>query len=157
MQIAELNEYIRNMFKTLIKNGFTKSSISGITLGRSFTPQFTKFVENTDLGLKPLTRMIEGLGYDIHIVPIKPEDVESQRYIEEKMVEFYQESNSEILDYLDNSQHIPQVITINKMFQKVIDELTEDIIDNEVEDDTDDCTEVNVDEQPEDVTIDSPF
>lgn len=127
MQIAELNAYIRGMFTKLIDNGFTKSAISEITLGRSFTPQFTKFVENTDLGIKPLTRMIEGLGYDIHIVPIKSEDVECQKYIEYKMTEFYQESNSEILDYLDNNSNNISILKINNVFQTIIDELIQEI------------------------------
>ncbi|MCD6435967.1 MAG: hypothetical protein J7L15_06220 [Clostridiales bacterium] len=129
MKIDEINEYIRSMFIKLINNGFTKSSISEITLGRSFTPQFTKFIEQTDLGLKPITRMIEGLGYDIHIVPIKSEDVKNQKYIEQIMTDFYQNSNSEILDYLDNSQcTVSTPIKINKTYQLIIDELCQNII-----------------------------
>lgn len=128
MQINELNEYIRKMFKKLISNGFTKTSISEITLGRSFTPQCTKFIENTDLGLKPLTRIIDRLGYEVHIVPVKSDDTEFQTYINNKMIEFYQESNSEILDYLDNNQRTSSSIKINDTFAKIIDELIEEKI-----------------------------
>jgi len=129
MQIDELNDYIRGMFIKLIENGFTKTAISEITLGRSFTPQFTKFIEQTDLGLKPLTRMIEGLGYDIHIVPIKSEDVDCIKYVEQKMIEFYQNSNSELLDYLDNTREGSPAIKINDCFQTIIDELVYEISD----------------------------
>lgn|GEM_PF-2986512 len=126
MKIDELNSCIRDIFKKLLTNGFNKSSISEITLGRSFIPQCIKFIDDVDLGLKPLTRLIDRLGYQVHIVPVRPDDEEFQKYINKKTEEFHNESYSEILDYLDNKPFTAKPIKINKTFENIINQLLEE-------------------------------
>ncbi len=127
MEISQLNACLREMFVKLIGDGFTKSSITEVTLGKSFNPQFTKFIDDTDLGIKPLTRMIESLGYDLHIVPIKPTDTVFNKIVEKQMNVFYKETNSDLMDYLDNKEGGIKIRTISDKFIPFIDQFMDEI------------------------------
>jgi hypothetical protein len=104
MQINELNSTVRTLIQQLVDQGYKKKPICDVTLGSSFNPQFSNFLNGENLGLQPLTRLIEGLGFELHIVPIKKDNNESQveNDLQKKYDEFIQLSNQELIEYLEN-------------------------------------------------------
>jgi len=70
MQVADLNKVLREMFLDLMKNGAVKRQLAMFTLGANNVVQFDKFLNGQDLGIKPLSRMIEAFGYKLHLVPL---------------------------------------------------------------------------------------
>ncbi len=124
MKINELNEILRTMFNTLIERGFKKFSMADVTLGRAFSPQFNKFLVEADLGLNPLERMINGLGYELHLIPIKSDDNDFIEIINEKYNEFIENSKNDLIDHIEN-RPIKQV---NNKTSKIFDEALDDIL-----------------------------
>lgn len=103
MVINQLNDLLRQIFGELVEKGYKKKPMADVTLGSSFGPQFNKFfVEKTDLGLSPLTRMVEGLGYELHLVPIKQDDEETKKLLESQYETFESETKEDLINYLDN-------------------------------------------------------
>ena len=102
MDSQELNTILRDLFKQLIDQGYKKLPMVEVTLGKTFSPQFGKFVEESDLGLIPLERMIKGLGFELHLVPVKSEDKEFHKEMDQKYQEFINTAKNDLVDYLDN-------------------------------------------------------
>jgi len=129
MDSHELNMILRDLFKQLIDQGYKKLPMVEVTLGKTFSPQFGKFVDETDLGLIPLERMIKGLGFELHLVPVKSEDKDFHSRMNGKYQEFINISKNDLIDYLDNR---PKNTNHNK--GSVFDNELEDIL-NELEQD----------------------
>jgi len=127
MDSHELNMILRDLFKQLIDQGYKKLPMVEVTLGKTFSPQFGKFIDQTDLGLIPLERMIKGLGFELHLVPVKSEDKEFHSKMNEKYQEFVNTSKNDLVDYLDN-----RPLKNNNTKGSVFDDELEDIL-NELE------------------------
>jgi len=127
MDSHELNMILRDLFKQLIDQGYKKLPMVEVTLGKTFSPQFGKFIDQTDLGLIPLERMIKGLGFELHLVPVKSEDKEFHSKMNEKYQEFVNTSKNDLVDYLDN-----RPLKNNNTRGSVFDDELEDIL-NELE------------------------
>jgi len=127
MDSHELNMILRDLFKQLIDQGYKKLPMVEVTLGKTFSPQFGKFIDQTDLGLIPLERMIKGLGFELHLVPVKSEDKEFHSKMNEKYQEFINTSKNDLVDYLDN-----RPLKNNNTRGSVFDDELEDIL-NELE------------------------
>jgi hypothetical protein len=120
MKINELNNTLRLMFNSLIERGFKKFPMADVTLGRAFSPQFNKFLVETDLGLNPLERMVNGLGYELHLIPIKPGDNEFKKSMDDKYNEFIENSKNDLIDHIENR---PTKQTTGKVTQAFNDEV----------------------------------
>lgn len=125
MRIDELNSMLREMFKQFVDNGYKKHPICSVTLGDTFGPQFTNFLNGNDLGLGPLTRIIENLGYEIHLVPVSNDDQEAQTLIQDRANNFVREISSDLKDFLDNRQ--PKSGKVSQAFDNEIQELMSEI------------------------------
>jgi hypothetical protein len=102
MKSDEFNNLLRQLFKDLIDQGYKKYPMVEVTLGKTFSPQFSKFIEESDLGLTPLERMIKGLGFELHLIPVKTDDTDFYEKMNEKYLEFTDTSKNDLIDYLDN-------------------------------------------------------
>lgn len=125
MKSDEFNNLLRNIFKELIEQGYKKYPMVEVTLGKTFSPQFSKFLEESDLGLTPLERMVKGLGFELNIVPSKPDDEEFNNKMHEKYMEFANTSKNDLTDYLDNRQVKSggKTTTDQSAFDDVLDDL----------------------------------
>ena len=125
MEIEQLNSVMRDMFTNLINNGYNKTSIAEVTLGKTFVPQFCKYVNNTNLGLIPLERMIKNLGFELHLVPIKSNDNEFNTLLDTQLLNFLTICKNDLIDYLDN-RPIRQN-TDSKTFEDEIDNMINEL------------------------------
>jgi len=112
MKQEEFNNQLRDIFTTLINDGFKKSGICQRVLGNQRLVQFDTFLKGTDLGIKPLMKMIESFGYELHLVPIRNEDTELINKIEEITEEFSEYAhimlNESLTDDVTNSSRKSQ-------------------------------------------------
>ena len=131
MKIGDLNNILRQIFKELIDKGYPKLPMAEVTLGRSFSPQFTKFIEETDLGYIPIERMVQGLGFNLMVIPVKDSDAEFNQKIQEKYQDFIKVCKNDLLDHLDN-RTIKVRVRGGSELDKLFDDFIDDFI-NEVE------------------------
>lgn len=127
MNAHELNTVLRGLFKGLIDQGYKKLPMVEVTLGKTFSPQFSKFIEETNLGLIPLERMVNGLGYDLHLVPVKSDNQEFHKELNEQYQKFLDMARNDLVDYLDN-----RPTSSTRTRSTVFDEELDDIL-NELE------------------------
>jgi len=132
MNAENFNGLLRNIFIELINQGYKKFPMAEVTLGKTFSPQFSKFLEETNLGLTPLERMVKGLGFELHLIPVKVDDQESHEFMNKKYQEFVETSKNDLIDYLDNRE----VKTGGKSStsESIFDEELDDLL-NEIEKD----------------------
>jgi len=122
MLINEVNTVLRLMFNELIESGFKKFPMAEVTLGKSFSPQFNKFLEDVDLGLNPLTRMVNGLGFDLHLVPVKSDNSEFKKLMEDQFTSFLATSKNDLIDHIENRPEVKKGKT-NKLYEDIVDDL----------------------------------
>lgn len=128
MQLDELNNALRDMYNGLVDSGFKKFPMAEVTLGKAFSPQFNKFLEDTDLGINPLIRMINGLGYELHIIPVKSDDNEFKKIMNEHYTSFFDMSKNDLIDHIENRKFTRSGSSKTvKVFETVIDDLLNDL------------------------------
>lgn len=128
MKSEEFNNVLRQMFKDLIDKGYKKYPMVEVTLGKTFSPQFSKFVEESDLGLTPLERMIKGLGFELHLIPVKNDDTDFHEKMNSKYLEFINNSKNDLIDYLDNRPvKNSKTIADPTLYEETLDELLNEI------------------------------
>lgn len=99
-----MNNTLRTMIKNILEKGYRRLPICEVTLGKAFSVQFNKFVDGTDLGYNPMSRFVNGLGYELYVVPVKSSDEETIQAINKAYSSFISSSKSDIIDYLDSRQ-----------------------------------------------------
>ena len=102
MKVEHLNNVLRQVIEQLINDGHKKKPICDGTLGSQSNPQFEGFMKGKDLGIKPLTRLMEGLGYEIFTIPVKKNNKEMFEFAENNMMVFADDAKSQLLQYLEN-------------------------------------------------------
>lgn len=127
MTSEDLNQIIRELFTKLIDSGYKKLPICNVTLGQNFSPQFDKFIKGTDLGLGPLTRILDGLGHNMALVPVKDDDKEFKQQIQKKYQEFIGEANTDLIDFLENRTTPQRTATVSKYVEGEVDDLINEI------------------------------
>jgi hypothetical protein len=127
MLVNELNDSLRNLFSDLINKGYKKFSMTEVTLGKAFSPQFNKFLEDTDLGLSPLERMVNGLGFELHLIPIKSGDLEFKKIIDQKYEEFLDNSKNDLIDHIENRPVKPTGGVVTKAFDAALEDMFDDL------------------------------
>lgn len=127
MVVNELNESLRAMFTGLIKNGYKKFPMTEVTLGKAFSPQFNKFLEDTDLGLSPLERMVNGLGFELHLMPVKSGDTEFKKIMDQKYSEFIESSKNDLIDHIENRPVKQSGGKVTKAFDDALEDMFADL------------------------------
>ncbi len=127
MKFEEYNDSIRELIKELISDGYNKFQICSATLGAQRGPQFQGFIENKNLGIKPLSRLINGLNYDLHLVAIPNNDVEKEQIIYELNSEFEDNLKFNLIEYLESIKKNKEQEKVNKT--NIFDDVAQSIID----------------------------
>ena len=128
MKNAELNSILREMVKILIEDGYKKKTLCAILLGSQSGPVFHGFMKGSNM-LRPLERLVDGLGYDLHMVPIKKDDYEMSNKLDGLTEEFVDETRRRIINYVENKP-VPQRKLSNRsigLFKDVVDELYKEL------------------------------
>lgn len=90
MDAKQLNQTLRDMFNNMIKSGTNKRQLSMFTLGANNVAQFDKFIKGTDLGIKPLSRIMEAFGYKLHLVPLPESENHRTEEVDGMTREFFE-------------------------------------------------------------------
>ena len=132
MKISQLNMALRKIIEKLENAGFSKKSICDTTLGQQAFPQFKRFISGTNLGIKPLERVLDGCGYDLLTIPIKKGDNNSLKTIENIINDFVPELSEDLKEFLENRPANKKKSNggkVNTAINSAVDEIR-NIIDN---------------------------
>ena len=77
MRVEDINVALRELFQSLVNDGYKKRHICSLTLGAQSEPQFESFLKGNDFGFRPLQRIIDNLSYKFHII-ITPRDTDEE-------------------------------------------------------------------------------
>ena len=128
MKFEECNLLIRNIISDLISDGYKKNQICSVTLGGQRYAQMENFLKGSNLGVKPLSRIIETIGYDLMLVPIAKTDVEKINFVNEITDDFIESFRHELIDFLENSDKMEQMRLKKRHCPKIISEATNEIL-----------------------------
>lgn len=104
MTVNELNDKLRDIFKSKLDNGYTKSNICSLVLGTSGFAQFENFItDDKTFGFKPLQRIAEAFGYDLHVILLPNEDVDNVNAVNQLNDQFLESADH----LLDNGLSLP--------------------------------------------------
>lgn len=105
MTSDKFNEYLREIFKSLVSDGFKKSDISSATFGLNKQDQFIKFTFNDrNMGLKPLNPIFNDIGFELHLVPIVKNDYKSKEFVDNITNESFYAFKMMLLDFLERKK-----------------------------------------------------
>ena len=105
MTSDKFNEYLREIFKSLVSDGFKKSDISSATFGLNKQDQFIKFTFNDrNMGLKPLNPIFNDIGFELHLVPIVKNDYKSKELVDNITNESFYAFKMMLLDFLERKK-----------------------------------------------------
>lgn len=102
MIVSEMNSTLREMFFEFLNKGYKKNHMCEVTLGLGSNPQFDQFLKGHDLGSIPLTRMFEGLGFELHLIPVKKTDREKLETVSALSDNFLNESKDKLEKFLSS-------------------------------------------------------
>lgn len=112
MKAEILNNTLRTMFKEFITKGFKKRHVCGLILGAQSEPQFEGFLQGRDFGLKPLQRIIDGLGYDLKLVIVEKNNPELSKYLEEVNQENLNTCSAKLENRLNDDDAVKSATTV---------------------------------------------
>jgi len=102
MKPNDFNNHLRNIFSSLLSDGFLKSDLSNVTFGNNRQDQLKEFLAGRNLGLKPLNKIFEPLGFEFHMVPILKSKVKDQELVNNMANDALESIRWILLDYLEN-------------------------------------------------------
>ena len=128
MKIEDLNQVLRIVISDLLTY-YSRRKIVNITLGGANYVMFERFYKDQkDLGIKPLRRILDSLGYELHLIPVPKGDNEIKKQVEELSRPFTEtifDMMVQVLDSMDESGNSERVVT--KLFEKSAKELLENL------------------------------
>lgn len=126
MNHEEYNNCLREIFTELIGDGYKQSEICEATLGSQRIPQFKGLLDGKNLGLKPHHRIMNSLGYTMHLVPIPNDNQEKMNIISDMSQEFVENFKFLLIDYLEDEEkmNIAKNRARPKIFLDVINEIS---------------------------------
>ena len=104
MNLVGFNEALREMFESLISDGFNKNDISTVTFGKNRQDQMKEFLRGRRISGKPLINMFNDLGFEIHIVPVNKSDSETIEKINELTSDVLEAIQLTFVNYLENRE-----------------------------------------------------
>lgn len=102
MKIGDFNTIVRELLKKLVQKGYPKHPMCAATLGAAANPQFDRFMKGTDLGAIPMGRLVDGLGYELCVIPVKQGDTDAKAYIEQCASAFLGDAETTLVEHLEN-------------------------------------------------------
>ncbi len=129
MNIVILNQMLRNIFTSLISDGYTITNIVSIVLGTNRRDQLTKFINGRDFTIGPLQRILNMLGFDLMIVPIPKDSYREKNNLSNTTSDVMDVVHTQLFDCLDAQN--AQNVQIKKL--SLIDEQTELLIEQLIE------------------------
>ncbi len=125
MKHDEINEVLRNIFNQLINDGYRKKHICDITNGSQKLPQFDQLINGGDLGLKPLERIFNSMGYELMITPIPKDNEEKKHILKEYVEEFIDASKFSLVECLESAEVIRETkkTKVSSIFIKTVDDI----------------------------------
>jgi hypothetical protein len=123
---GEINELLRMVIDQLEKDGYKRRDMCNLTLGNQCGPMFSEFMKGKDLGVKPLSRIIDAFGYDLHLVPIpKKSNVETASLVDTTTRDFIENCKIAMIGNLDNADAVSKAK--NKV-SAVFEEIGQDLL-----------------------------
>lgn len=137
MTSQELNSALRYLIEEALSKGFKKYHICSLTLGSQSQPQLDTFLKGTDLGFRPLTRIISSFGYELRLVPVPKNDPtgEINKQIEFICDDFLINAQTILYKALKNmgcSENLNKDI-ISELTNKILSEIKVDVENNSKE------------------------
>lgn len=132
MNFEELNMFLKNVIRELLKR-YPKTHIVSITFGTTCMNMFNKFVEedNTMIGIRPLLRILNNLGYDLQLVPVAKNDDEVKLQLDSMCRENFIEHVYEIMcNILDSDEFAVTSTRPKSGIGLYIDNLAKEIVEN---------------------------
>ncbi len=131
MLLEEVNQALRFILDE-ITGKYGKSKVVQVLFGQQRMGQYFNFVKGRDFGLKPLSRMAKVFGYDIHIVFVKDDDIETLDYINQKNEEFFKHIEETIANIPDEALRVKRgrkskVEQFNDDIEDLVNELRQEI------------------------------
>ncbi len=129
MEAESFNNNLREIFTSLINDGYKKRKVCMLTLGEQNEPQFENFLKGTDFGIKPLQRLMKNLDYKLQVIITPSDDVEVSKFVEENNRECFESCKQYLVNNLENGtvptlvnspKRGPIVDISNELFNEII-------------------------------------
>lgn len=104
MNLVGFNQALRDMFESLISDGFNKNDISSVTFGKNRQDQMKEFLRGRRISGKPLINMFDDLGFEIHIVPVNKSNSAAVEKINELTSDTLEAIQLTFVNYLENKE-----------------------------------------------------
>ena len=104
MNLVKFNHAVKEMFESLISDGYSQNDISAVTFGKNRQDQMKEFLRGRRVSGKPLINMFEDLGFEIHIVPVNKSDSAAVEKINEITSDTLEAIQLTFVDYLENKE-----------------------------------------------------
>lgn len=104
MDYKATNSFLRDFLLDIINKGYSSNKLCYLLLGQQSLGQFKTFLdEGTDLGIKPLNRMFNSVGYELSLVPVK-KGSELPDSSKELWNNWYEDTGKSIVEFLNQPQ-----------------------------------------------------
>ncbi len=115
MRVEDINVALRELFQSLVNDGYKKRHICSLTLGAQSEPQFESFLKGNDFGFRPLQRIIDNLSYKFHII-ITPRDTdeEIEKFVADVNQYFLSDCKELLLERLNDQDTVKSATTSKK-------------------------------------------
>ena len=137
MDFQGINVLIRNMFKRLfIENpSINSNQVCAVTLGENVSPQFKKFLDGTDFGHKPLSKLATNLDAEMWVMIIHKNDPmyqEMKEQFEEYNTVFTEETYKKIVEYhsknaSERQTTVRQGPTVKNLLSQTVQDILSDV------------------------------
>ena len=104
MNLVKFNHAVKEMFESLISDGYSQNDISAVTFGKNRQDQMKEFLRGRRVSGKPLINMFEDLGFEVHIVPVNKSDSAAVEKINEITSDTLEAIQLTFVDYLENKE-----------------------------------------------------
>ena len=101
MNIHRFNVELREILLGLVSDGFKQKDITSMTFGTNRQDQLTGFLGGRDISGKPLNRIFDIFGFDIHLVPVPKKSYEDKEMLDTMAQNALESIQISMVNYLD--------------------------------------------------------
>ena len=101
MNIRRFNVELREMLLGLISDGFRQKDVTSMTFGANRQDQLTGFLNGRDISGRPLGRIFDVFGFDIHLVPVPKKNYKEKEMLDSMAQNALESIQISMVDYLD--------------------------------------------------------
>lgn len=138
MKLDQFNILLKDNINELINQGYKESDICDILLSRAYLPRFHSYLKDDEslLGMKPLSKICDSLGYDFLIIPIKSDNDSRKEEIYKECSEFVHIFKDTLNKYLSTKEPVERKkrgpsengIQVKNTINSTITDLLEDLM-----------------------------